>query len=122
MKRIEFVLTMPGVASWNGKWSGEGKHYAIVRTLAEKITARLNLDANGRASWSYNFGDGWCASVSARALPKGERAKKSAGFCGYDWMVESILRHGHIMSHAQEEAARNAAAHAPAPPATPGGA
>jgi hypothetical protein len=33
-KRVEFTLSMPGRSSWNGGWSGEGRHFAIVRTLS----------------------------------------------------------------------------------------
>ena len=28
---LAFVLTMPNIGSWNGKWSGEGNFYAITR-------------------------------------------------------------------------------------------
>jgi hypothetical protein len=89
-ERVEFTLTMPNVGSWNGRWSGEGKHYTIVRRLTNADVNRLGLPQ----SWYHNFGDGWGASVSARVLGKGERPKRSAGFCGYDWMVDRILRWG----------------------------
>lgn len=92
MKRIEFKLSMPGNPSWNGKWSGDEKRYALVRLVPDGKAAEL-LEAS---SWGYVWSDGWSARVEAREVPKGERAKKSAGFCGYDWMVSSILAVGRI--------------------------
>lgn len=91
MKRIEFTLSMPGRSSWDGGWSGQGNHYAVVRTLPDAKVAELA----GR-SWSYSFGDGWIARVDTREVPKGEHTRKSDGFCGYDWMVTSILERGRI--------------------------
>jgi hypothetical protein len=97
VKRIEFTLSMPGRSSWNGRWSGDGTHYAIVRTLTDKAAAALLKDRD-HDSWGYAFGDGWFASVEARVVPASERLKKSASFCGYDWMVESILACGQILT------------------------
>jgi hypothetical protein len=94
-KRIEFTLSMPGRNSWNGRWSGESTHYAIVKTLTDRKADEL-LGGKQSASWGYNFGDGWFASIEARVVPKGERLRKSAGFCGYNWMVSSILDDGEI--------------------------
>lgn len=95
MTRIEFVLSMPGRNSWNGGWSGSGRHYAIVKTVPDKTAAAL-LGEKPRESWGYDFGDGWFASVTARIVEKGERVRKSDGFSGYDWMVRSILADGEI--------------------------
>jgi len=88
--RVEFRLSMPGVASWDGRWSGEGKSYLCWRTLGDADLAALGAAMR----WVHAFGDGWCASVSARVMAKGERRAKSAGFCGYDWMVDRIVRWG----------------------------
>lgn len=90
--RVEFTLGMPNRGSWNGGWSGENARYAIVRTLTKEQQNRIG----DRRYWYHNFGDGWGASVTARVMNSGERAKKSAGFCGYDWMVNSILAEGTI--------------------------
>ncbi len=111
-----FKLSMPGNNAWNGKWSGQNKQYLkIVNfgrtkkgiTKAQKI---LNVPAAQRHAiddsgyYSYNFGDGWRAGVSVYHIddtyPKNEPAKlrrKSDGFCGYDWMVDSIIAHGEIL-------------------------
>ena len=90
MKRVEFKLTMPGVASWNNSWSGSGKNYIIVRSITDEKAKNL-LDVG---YWSHHWNDGWCAGISIREMQKGERRKKSDGFCGYDWMVRNIISHG----------------------------
>jgi len=54
------------------------------------------FDGKDYKSWSYDFGDGWRALVSGTLLKKGERVKKSDGFYGYDWMVDSIIFHNEI--------------------------
>ena len=89
--RVVFKLTMPGVGSWNGQWTGAGKNYEVVRNLPAKQARELD----GK-SWHHDFGDGWCAKIAARIPAKGERLQQSAGFCGYDWMVDSIIATGHI--------------------------
>ena len=95
MKRVEFRLSMPRAGSWNGKWSGEGKNYSIVRRISEKRFKELFGDKNYR-SWSHFWSDGWSATVSAHGLDKGERVKKSDGFYGYDWMISDIIANGEI--------------------------
>ena len=97
-----FKLSMPGVNSWNNQWSGQGKLYAIVKNMgsskkAEEKAAKL-VEAR---SFYYNFGDGWAASISVERVDPVEASrlrKRSQGFCGYDWMVGSILTYGEILS------------------------
>jgi hypothetical protein len=89
--RIEFRLTMPGKASWDGKWSGDARNYTLLRDLDDARAAQLD----GR-SWSYGWSDGWRAEISARVVRDGEKLKPSHGFHGYDWMVASILQHDKI--------------------------
>lgn len=91
MTRVVFRLAMPGRASWDGRWSGEGSNYALVRELDDARAGQVD----GR-SWSYGWPDGWRAEVTARVVQDGETLKPSHGFNGYEWMVESILRHGRI--------------------------
>jgi len=95
MKRVEFRLSMPGVNTASGTWSGAGKDYLIVKTLTDKTALNL-LGERGVRSWSYAWSDGWVAGVRARILPPGVKPAKSAGFAGYDWMVSSILAYGEI--------------------------
>ena len=104
MKRVEFKLSMPGRNSWNGRWSGEERNYTIVKSLRDSVALDL-LGERGSQSWSYAWKDGWCANVRARIVMPGERLKKSDGFCGYDWMIDSILQYGRIYaSHERPEA------------------
>lgn len=93
--RVEFRLTMPRVGSWNGRWGGENRCYSIVKSLLEADVIRLFGESDKRR-WHHAWDDGWAADVRARVMEKGERAPKSDGFCGYDWMVDSILEHGTI--------------------------
>ncbi len=89
-QRILFRLSMPNTGSWNGKWSGSERNYVLVRSIPEQRVGDLGIPN----SWYHNFGDGWGASVSATVMAKGERKPKSDGFCGYDWMVDRIIRWG----------------------------
>lgn len=100
MTIICFELSMPNNNAWNGRWSGDGRCYARIKNLghtkkAEAKAAKLIAGS----SYYYNFGDGWGASVSVREVTASEAAKirrKSAGFCGYDWMIDSIMYYGEI--------------------------
>jgi len=94
---IAFVLTMPNVGSWNGKWTGEGNLYARTvnfgRSKSGKEKAQEILD---KKSFYYNFGDGWGANISVKAVNAKEATqirKKSRGFYGYEWMIDSIKNH-----------------------------
>lgn len=94
-KLIVFTLSMPNCASWNGKWSGAGRNYAIVRS-ARNLKADEILS---KGSFYYRWSDGWGASVRVQEItPQDARRvrKQSEGFCGYDWMVDSIERFGKI--------------------------
>jgi hypothetical protein len=92
-----FTLSMPNRGSWNGGWSGERDKYVVARTVK-------NEDLNGR-SFYYNFGDGWGANVHVDvfegAKAKNAAVKGSKGFCGYDWMVDSILNYDRILTDDQ---------------------
>ena len=87
-----FKLSMPGVSSWNGKWSGRDNLYAKV----------LNLKSQpNREYYSYDFGDGWRAGISVSVVDSKEARKlrtKSQGFYGYDWMIDSIIKHDKIIT------------------------
>lgn len=79
---------MPSNNAWNGKWSGEGNTYTVAKTLPEAKFYGL------KPRYTYSFGDGWVAAVKVReAAP---REKASNRFCGYEWMIDSILKHGAI--------------------------
>jgi hypothetical protein len=98
MTIICFELSIPNVGSWNGRWSGEARCYARGRKLGRsKATNEQAAKILAEGSYYDNFGDGWGTSVRVRevtaaAVRKIER--KSTGFCGYDWMIGSVIRDG----------------------------
>lgn len=94
MKTVVFSLSMPHCGSWNGHWSGENRKHLIFQRMSDKLAAAFD-----GMSWDYRWDDGWCAVVDARIVSREERrklSKQNAGFCGYEWMVESILAFGRI--------------------------
>lgn len=96
---VSFELKMPNVGSWNGKWTGEDKKYFLGKKLSKDQLSNIPFK-NGEASFYYNFGDGWGASVTAEVVDAKEatrRRKNSKGFSGYDWMVDEIIEHGRIL-------------------------
>jgi|SRR5208337_1593526 len=95
---LAFKLTMPGVASWNGKWSGEGRLYARTRTVGKKKGEEV-LSGSDKKFFGYRWSDGWFASVQVEQIDSDEKrklTKNSVGFAGYDWMIDSILTYGKI--------------------------
>lgn len=93
---VLFELSMPGNNAWNGRWSGEGKCYAVVRSFRS--------GAPKFGYYDYNFGDGWRAGVTVREItsPAAKKLRKqSIGFCGYDWMIDDICKHGRILTLAE---------------------
>jgi len=95
-----FELSMPNIGSWNGKWTGEGRPYVIVKNFgrSKKATKKAQKILE-KGYFHYNFGDGWAAGVSVRDVDSKEAQRlrrKSCGFSGYDWMVQSIQDHGEI--------------------------
>lgn len=107
---LSFTLSMPNNNSWNGKWSGEDTFYAKVinfgRTKKATSQAQEILD---KGYYYYNFGDGWGAGVSIEEVDSKRAAqirRKSAGFCGYDWMIDSIKEFGEILNSSQAKERR----------------
>lgn len=103
---VAFELSMPGVTSWNGRWSGEGRVYARVVNVGRSEAVAEQLVKG--SPYFYSFGDGWAASVSARIVEATEARRlrrQSAGFAGYDWMIEEIRRHGRILPLSERLAA-----------------
>ena len=99
---VAFELSMPSNNAWDGKGTGEGNCYAHLtkfgpaqkaKKLAEKIIAE--------SPYRYDFGDGWAASIRARAVTPQEARRlrrETRGFCGYEWMIKSIRESGCILS------------------------
>lgn len=88
MPRTIFELSMPSNNSWNGKWTGEDRKYTVARNVSKKKMETL------KEYHTYNFGDGWVAGVTVREPKPRERVTNK--FCGYEWMIDSILLHGKI--------------------------
>lgn len=96
---LKFELNMPGRGSWNGGWTGEDTLYARVVGFRGKEREELAKKILSGENYFYNFGDGWCAQVNVEHIDSKEAAKvrrKSKGFCGYDWMIDSIVKTGEI--------------------------
>lgn len=103
---VAFTLSMPNRGSWDGRWSGEGTVYAIVRNVPHK-----DRPAGLIGSHSYAWNDGWCAMVTARDVDSSEARRlraASKGFCGYDWMVNSLLIDGRILASHERKPLTNA--------------
>ena len=95
---LAFKLSMPGSPSWNGKWSGDGMPFFIVKNLGPSVKMREKGDAL-IGDYGYVWPDGWRANVSVREVDASEARRlraNSRGFAGYDWMVESLLACGEI--------------------------
>lgn len=86
--KVIFELTMPNVGSWNGQWSGKDNKYTIETKLTKD---KMHLIGG---SFYYNFGDGWGANITCRLKGTEKPTKK---FCGYEWMVRSIMNRGSII-------------------------
>lgn len=93
---VSFELTMPNVGSWNGRWSGASSKHYLIRKLSKDGGEEVLQNKN----YYYNFGDGWGANITVEKVDSVEAAKRrkiSKGFCGYEWMIDSILKYGKIV-------------------------
>jgi len=87
-RKVIFELSMPNVGSWDGRWRGSKSKYTVESKLPKD---KLHLIGK---SFYYNFGDGWGASVSCRLK---SRERPTNKFCGYEWMVKSIIKNEKII-------------------------
>ena len=94
---------MPNIGSWNGKWSGSQKVYYRTKSFLKKNAPSVllkRLKERSPINYYYNFGDGWGANVSVELVDAKEakrRNKISSGFCGYEWMIDSIIKNDKII-------------------------
>lgn len=103
---LVFTLSMPGCGSWNGQWGGTGRAYTTNRIFRGKAGIAKAKAIQDVGYYRYGFGDGWAAGISVREVTSTEAAclrRKSDGFCGYGWMVDSILRTGKIAPNAERQ-------------------
>ena len=94
---IAFILTMPNVGSWNGKWTSEGNLYCITKKFSGNAGNAKAEELINKKHWRYSWNDGWSAGIEARVVDGRTAAKMrraSKGFYGYEWMVDSIIQHG----------------------------
>ena len=95
--KVGFWLTFPKVNTWNGKWTGDGKSYSIIKPYNSK--GKILYPDLKSGDYYYDFGDGWVARVEVKFITDKEareEKKRSQGFCGYEWMVDSIIEKGKI--------------------------
>jgi hypothetical protein len=97
---LSFTLSMPQNNSWNGKWTGESSLYARTINFGKSKKAAEHAQSILKTGYfRHDFGDGWAAGISVKEVSAKEAAmirKKSDGFCGYDWMIDSIKTYGDI--------------------------
>ena len=97
--KLSFELSMPSNNSWNGKWSGANRKYVrVIDFGTSKKTAERMRKLIGYHT--YSFGDGWRAGITVKEVDNVEAKalkKQSAGFCGYDWMIDSLRYYGKIL-------------------------
>ena len=100
MKHLLFTLTIPKPPSWNGKWSLAHEKHTRARTFLDNEYYQLPLNIIG--THYYRWNDGWTAQIDVTVTnsdrKKERHLKNSAGFCGYDWMIDSLLKCGEIKS------------------------
>lgn len=104
MTTILYTLSMPNCGSWNGRWTGEGNLYCMIKQYPKSsdVPKKVLLKQN----YYYNFGDGWganvaCSKISGKEITRYRKASK--GFCSYDWMVKEIEQFGRIKSLAERK-------------------
>lgn len=90
-----FELTIPDC----GDLSSDFAH-AVLKTARSKAEIQKFKELDG-GNWFYEWDEGIAAHVTARIIDGGEAKKirkKNNGPCGlFEWMVESILKHGEII-------------------------
>lgn len=106
-----FTLSMPGCGSWNGRWSGENNLYAMLVPRGSSKVAKEKTDLILKTGYySYSWSDGWHAGIKVRQVTSAESRKirrLSKGFCGYEWMVKSILARNKILADHEIEPINN---------------
>jgi hypothetical protein len=96
---LRFELSMPGRNSWNRQWSGDGIPYQAVRQIGTSKAAKEKAEALcSEKFFRYRWDDGWEALVKVQSVDAREarQIRRHTDFCGYDWMVDSIIEHGEI--------------------------
>lgn len=98
MKHLLFSLYMPNPPTYNSKWLLEEEDHTVARSFTDSEFAKLPDNILGVHFFYWD--DGWIAQIFVRQVDlreKRNRLKKSSGFCGYEWMVESLIERGKII-------------------------
>ena len=104
---LAFHLSMPNCASWNGRWSGDGNRYVIVRSFRGKTATKNAERIRDKQHYHYSWSDGWGARITVQEVNSSQAAKlrkESQGFSGYDWMVDTICKYGKPLTDDEIEA------------------
>ncbi len=103
---LRFELSMPGRGSWNGRWSGEGIPYQMVKQIGTSKAAKEKGKVLCKQGFfRYRWDDGWEALVKVTIVDAREarQIRRKTDFCGFDWMVTSIIEHGEITTSKGDE-------------------
>lgn len=98
---LAFCLSMPNCASWDGNWSGNGNKYVIIKIFRGKKEIEKAQKILDTRYYHYSWNDGWGAGITVKQINSKQASilrKESKGFCGYDWMVETICKYGKPLS------------------------
>ena len=102
MKYLVFTLRFPNPPTWNGHWSGENDVHVVYRKYTDKAFKETfgKREPIWDRSHCYRWPDGWTAVVDVNLVDsvkeKNALTRHSRGFCGYDWMVSSLIKRGTI--------------------------
>ena len=97
---LSFEITFPNVGSWNGVFTGaKNLHFAF--KIVTKQEGESLMQNNEYRNFYYNFGDGWGCNVKMTIISASDKRKiekRNMGFMGYNWMIDSIIKHDKIIS------------------------
>lgn len=103
MKILCFKLWVTSCNTWNRQHSFNNQ-YLIFKTFLKKDNETADKIL-AKKSYGYMWDDGWTVSISVSQVSSEEKRrleKVNAGFLGYDWMVDSIIKHGKIIDASME--------------------
>ncbi|MHB8281271.1 MAG: hypothetical protein ACYDDE_00535 [bacterium] len=102
MKYLYFQLkTSANTGNNSGKWSGYSKKHGKIIKLSESDFKKFKNTVQNKYFWSHRFSDGWLISFSLNIIDsyKANKIKKTLdGVCGYENIVNEIIKTGEIKS------------------------
>ncbi len=101
---IAFTLSMPQRPA-SSNW-GRDRLYCVTQRFSTKRGKERAEQIVAGGPYDYHFSDGWGMLIDVRIVGAKEAAslkKRSAGFAGYNWAIDTICRYGRIMDSQQEE-------------------